>query len=472
MVDPRRIRAARSGAAGSGPVLWWPSRDLRVEDNWALLKALAIAADRKVPVVAVCNLEPGASGGALRQHDFKVRGLRHMAQDLERLGIPFFVEVGERSHRRVADRANELDAAAIVTDFSPLRRRRRWADEVSRAARCPVLEVDAHNVVPPWVVTDRREQGARTLRPKLARLLPEFLVPFPEATAPEVKWAGESPRTDWDAVLRDPRLDQTVLPVGWAEPGAKAGRHRLATFVRYRLDGYATHRNDPNEEGQSGLSPYLHYGFVAPARAALEVLAATGRTPADAIHPSKNASADRDGAAAFLEELIVRRELAENFCLHEPKYDSIDAFPEWAKKSLERHRKDARLYSYSRTSLEHGLTHDELWNAAQAEVRKTGRMHGYLRMYWAKKILEWSDSPAHALATAIYLNDRYQLDGRDPNGYAGIAWSIGGVHDRPWYERQIFGLVRPMAESGAKKKFDVEAYCRRWLGEKPTPKRG
>jgi deoxyribodipyrimidine photo-lyase len=464
--DLRRIRAARAGAAGGGPVVWWPSRDLRVEDNWALLKALSIAEDRKVPVIAAYNFEPGVSGAELRQHDFKVRGLRLFAKDLEKLGIPLFVEVGERSHRKIAERANAIDAAAIVTDFSPLRRPRRWVEEVSRAARCAVLEIDAHNVVPPWVASDRRERSAAALRPKLAALVPEFLVPFPKAKPTSVAYEGEAPKTDWDSILRDARLDQSVLPVGWAEPGAAAARHKLAAFLRYRLERYAEDRNDPNCEGQSGLSPYLHFGFIAPARVALEVLAHSGRKPEQAIHPRKNASADKDGAAAFLEELIVRRELAENFCFYVPKYDSIEGFPEWAQKSHARHSRDERLHTYSRTSLEHGLTHDRLWNAAQAEMRKTGKMHGYLRMYWAKKILEWSDTPAHALSTAIYLNDRYQLDGRDPNGYAGIAWSIGGVHDRPWYERKIFGLVRYMAESGAKKKFDVDAYCDRWLGKK------
>lgn len=419
-----------------------------------------------MPVVAAYHLEPGFSGGELRQHDFKVKSLRLFARGLEKLGIPLFVETGERPHRKVAERANVLDAAAIVTDFSPLRRPRRWVEEVSRAARCAVLEVDAHNIVPPWVASDRREPYARTLRSKLAGRIPEFLVPFPKPKAP-APFTGDWPKTDWDALLKDPRLDHTVLPVGWAEPGAAAGRHRLATFVRYRLDRYAHDRNDPNKEAQSGLSPYLHYGLVAPARAALAVLEAAGRSARQAVHPQKNAAADHDGAAAFLEELIVRRELAENFCFYEPKYDSVEGFPEWAQKSLARHRADDRTHAYSRASLEHALTHDRLWNAAQTEMRKTGSMPGYLRMYWAKKILEWSDTPAHALATAIYLNDRYQLDGRDPNGYAGIAWSIGGVHDRPWYEHKIFGLVRYMAESGAKKKFDVEAYCTRWLGPEP-----
>lgn len=468
MVDPRRIRAARSGAAGAGPVLWWPSRDLRVEDNWALLKALSVAKDRGVPVLAVYNFEPGFSGGELRQHDFKVKSLRLLARDLEKIGIPLFLEIGDRSHRAVAERANSVDAAAIVTDFSPLRRPRRWVDEVSRAARCAVLEVDAHNIVPPWIASDRKEPYARTLRPKIAALLPEFLVPFPKAKALASSYSGEVPAIDWDSVLRDARLDQTVLPVGWAEPGSAAGRHRLSTFIRYRLGGYAENRNNPNIDSQSGLSPYLHYGLVAPARVALNVLASAGRSPVDALDPKRNAAAAGDGPAAFLEELIVRRELAENFCFYEPKYDSVEGFPEWAQKTLIRHRSDERDYTYSRSTLENALTHDRLWNAAQTELRKTGHMRGYVRMYWAKKILEWSDTPAHALATTIYLNDRYELDGRDPNGYAGIAWSIGGVHDRPWYEHKIFGLVRYMAESGAKKKFDVDAYAERWLGPKPA----
>jgi deoxyribodipyrimidine photo-lyase len=228
-------------------------------------------------------------------------------------------------------------------------------------------------------------------------------------------------------------------------PGESAAHRALAGFLDQRLEGYATDRNDPNRNGQSGLSPYLHFGHLAPQRVALAV--AAGGTPDD-----------RD---AFLEELIIRRELSDNFCWYNNRYDQVEGFPDWARKTLDRHRADPREYRYSRGALERGETHDRLWNAAQKEMVLTGKMHGYLRMYWAKKILEWSGSPEEALAAAIFLNDRYELDGRDPNGYAGIAWSIGGVHDRPWGERPVFGMVRYMNYNGCARKFDVPGYIGR-----------
>jgi deoxyribodipyrimidine photo-lyase len=235
--------------------------------------------------------------------------------------------------------------------------------------------------------------------------------------------------------------------VEWLEPGEAAASAALEAFVAERLWGYAQRRNDPNAAGQSDLSPYLHFGQLSAQRVALAVSAA----PAP----------DRD-REAFLEELIVRRELADNWCLHNEHYDTPAGFPAWSRETLLLHQPDPRPYLYDRGELEAARTHDPLWNAAQNEMVRRGKMHGYLRMYWAKKILEWSPDAAEAMATAIYLNDRYELDGRDPNGYAGIAWSIGGVHDRPWFSRAIFGKVRYMSLSGARRRFDVGAYVARW----------
>ena len=209
-----------------------------------------------------------------------------------------------------------------------------------------------------------------------------------------------------------------------------------------------TDRNDPLKNGQSNLSPYLHFGQIAAQRVALEVMGSSGPT---------------DARKAFLEELIVRRELSDNFCFYNPRYDRVDGFPAWAQATLERHRRDPRDYGYTPEQFEQAQTHDDLWNAAQREMVRTGKMHGYLRMYWAKKILEWTPSPEEALKIAITLNDRYELDGRDPNGYTGIAWSLGGVHDRPWGERKVFGLIRYMSANGCKSKFDVKGYIQKQL---------
>jgi deoxyribodipyrimidine photo-lyase len=238
-------------------------------------------------------------------------------------------------------------------------------------------------------------------------------------------------------------VERTVPEVTWIAPGEREGQKALKNFVRRSLSLYGEKRNDPGQQGQSHLSPYLHFGQVSAQRVALEVL---------------KSDAGREAKESFLEELIVRRELADNFCFYNPLYDRFEGFPQWAKKTLNEHRNDSRRYLYSSKVFEQGGTHDDLWNAAQREMVKRGKMHGYMRMYWAKKILEWTESPEKALAIAIYLNDRYELDGRDPNGYAGISWSIGGVHDRAWTEREIFGKVRFMSYNGCRSKFDIKAY--------------
>jgi deoxyribodipyrimidine photo-lyase len=212
------------------------------------------------------------------------------------------------------------------------------------------------------------------------------------------------------------------------------------------LSRYGAQRNDPTLDAQSHLSPYIHFGQLSAQRIALEVF---------------KADAGEEVKDTFLEELIVRRELSDNFCYYNLDYDNTNGFPAWARKTLDEHRKDPRDYLYSRDQFEQAETHDDLWNAAQREMAKRGKMHGYMRMYWAKKILEWTPSPEIALETAIYLNDRYAIDGRDPNGYAGIAWSIGGVHDRAWNERMVFGKVRYMSYNGCKSKFNIKRYIER-----------
>jgi deoxyribodipyrimidine photo-lyase len=234
-----------------------------------------------------------------------------------------------------------------------------------------------------------------------------------------------------------------VVEIEWLKPGEKEGKKICHHFIKNKLSDYDRGRNDPNRDAQSRLSPYLHFGQISAQRVALEVLKNGAQGP------------NRD---AFLEELIVRRELADNYCYYNPDYDNFQGFPDWAKKSLKEHRKDKRDYVYTYKQFEEGKTHDSLWNAAQKEMVKTGKMHGYMRMYWAKKILEWTDTPEQAQKIAIDLNNKYELDGRDPNGYTGIAWSIGGVHDRAWFNRPIFGKIRFMSAKGAQSKFDVNAY--------------
>jgi deoxyribodipyrimidine photo-lyase len=214
-------------------------------------------------------------------------------------------------------------------------------------------------------------------------------------------------------------------------------------FMKKHFKQYSAKRNDPTIDFQSGLSPYLHFGQISAQRIVLETIKRSLRS-----NPQES----------FFNEIIIWRELADNYCYYNADYDRVKGFPDWAQKTLDEHRNDFREYLYTAEEFENAKTHDDLWNAAQMEMVKTGKMHGYMRMYWAKKILEWTVSAEQALDFAIYLNDKYSLDGRDPNGYAGIAWSIGGVHDRPWFEREIFGKIRFMSYNGCKNKFNVAKY--------------
>ena len=441
-IDPSRIHTLRPGDPATGPVIYWMSRDQRVRDNWALLYAQEQARRLRAPLAVVFCLVPDFLGATLRQYDFMFRGLEEVECVFASKNIRFFLLKGEPGQVLPAF-LRKHNAGSLVTDFDPLKIKQRWKRAVSRAIGVPFQEVDSHNIVPCRVASPKQEYGAYTLRPKLRNLLPHYLTEFPAIKRHPYLFAGKTARTDWSAVRRSLALDESVSAVDWIKPGEEAAIRALKRFVRGKLDRYAADRNDPNLDGQSRLSPYLHFGQLSAQRIALEVM---------------KARVNETSREAFLEEIIVRRELSDNFCFHNKDYDTHRCFPPWAQKTLALHGKDRREYVYTLRELEESRTHDDLWNAAQMMMVKQGTMHGYLRMYWAKKILEWTRSPRVAMKIAIRLNDKYQLDGRDPNGYAGIAWSIGGVHDRPWGERRIFGMVRYMNYNGCKSKFDVKGY--------------
>lgn len=423
-------------------VVYWMSRDQRMRDNWALLHARELAGTDRPLLIAFC-LVPEYPGATLRHYDFMLRGLEETAAHLAGLGFPFVLLTGDPT-REIPAFCSTINAAALVTDFDPLRTKRQWLGTVAGTVSIPVHQVDAHNVVPAWRVSDKQEYAARTIRPKIHRLLPEFLEEFPKLT-PQQASPPPLPDPDWPAARAALRCDFTVAPVV-TPPGEDAARRRLDSFLGHQLPRYAAQRNDPNADAVSGLSPYLHFGHIAPQRAALE---AAGLT------------AD-DNTSSFLEELVVRRELSDNFCLHTTNYDSLEAAAAWARQTLDDHRDDPRPHLYTVDALDQARTHSPLWNAAQRQLTRTGTMHGYMRMYWAKKVLEWTDTPENALAIANHLNDRYQLDGRDPNGYVGTLWSIAGIHDRPWKERPVFGKIRYMNSNGCRRKFDVAAYVERF----------
>ncbi|HNS32269.1 MAG TPA: deoxyribodipyrimidine photo-lyase [bacterium] len=446
MVNPGRVAKLNGVEPSSGPVIYWMSRDQRVKNNWALLFARDIAMERKQPLVVVFTLADSFLGATMRQYVFMLKGLESVEKVLEKLSIPLIVLTGNPAGEIL--KFTELNkAGALVTDFSPLKIHRHWKEKVADSVKTSFLEVDAHNIVPCRVVSEKQEFAARTMRPKIEKMLPEFLTSFPSLKAHPYPFKGKFPKNPWKDLPGTLSIEKKAGGSPRFLPGEKEAEKTLRRFVSEKLDSYAEERNNPCRNFQSDLSPYLHFGQISAQYAAVEI---------------ERTEASIKSKEAFIEELIVRRELADNFCFYNSDYDSLKGFPLWAKKTLDKHRKDPREYLYSTAEFENALTHDKIWNAAQQELLQTGKMHGYMRMYWAKKILEWTASPEEAMELAIYLNDRYSLDGRDPNGYAGIAWSIGGVHDRPWFERPVYGTVRYMSENGIKNKFNIDEYIKKF----------
>jgi deoxyribodipyrimidine photo-lyase len=284
-------------------------------------------------------------------------------------------------------------------------------------------------------------------------MLPEFLAPF-ENQRTKHKWIR--PRGFYSDSVHDDmtrgwkHLDRSVGPVAAWHGGTHTALKRLSHFTGTLLATYDERRNHPELDGTSALSPYLHFGHIGPLTVALAVDAAAKANPV--------LKAARD---SYFNELIAWRELAINFVKYSPHYDTPECAENWARQTIHEHAKDEREHLYTLAQLEAAQTYDDLWNAAQIQMVRQGWMHNYLRMYWAKKILEWTPDAATAMRHCIYLNDKYELDGRDPNGYAGIAWAIVGKFDRAWSERPVFGKIRYMSGASTGRKFDSKAYIRK-----------
>lgn len=434
------------------------SRDQRVEDNWALLFSQYLAIKNKVPLHVLFCLSDKFLDATIRHFIFMLKGLEEVADDCRRLDISFHLLRGSHN-TEIPKFVKDKGFGALICDFSPLRIHRGWVESINKAlpADLPFVQVDAHNIVPVWIASDKQEYAARTIRNKINSKLSEYLTEFPPVIKHPYKASESTKPIDWTAALKFVKVDKTVGEVTWAKPGYSNSITMLESFINKRLKLFATKRNDPTVNALSNLSPYFHFGQLSAQRAVLEV--------------SKHKSKSKEGVEAFCEEAIIRRELSDNFCFYNENYDNLNGITDWARITLDAHRKDKRVYLYTRTQIDEAHTHDDLWNSAQIQLRNDGKMHGFLRMYWAKKILEWTATPEEALGTAIYLNDRYSLDGRDPNGYVGCMWSIGGVHDQGWGERSIFGKIRFMNYEGCKRKFDIKAFIARYGGTVHTSKK-
>lgn len=459
-VNPQRVHVLREFPHTNGTVLYWMGRDMRMEDNWALLFAQSLAIRYRMPMAVAFVLPPSFLEATERSYGFLLKGLQETEQLLKKKNIPFYLLPGT-PEKVIPKFVQQHNVTKLVADFNPLNIVDQYKISVADKIKISFYEVDAHNIVPVRMASQKQEYGAYTLRPKLHRLLPEFLDEFPPVRKHPFDWNHTVPVIDWQKLQKSLTIDRTVKEVEWIVPGERAAEKCMVHFLSERLNTYETDRNDPIKNGQSNLSPYFHFGHLAPQRVALEVIKLTGKDIRNIVLTDSNGSSDNRGnETALLEELIVRRELSDNFTFYNKNYDSFEGFPQWAKVSINEHRNDKREKIYTLEQFENAATHDALWNAAQQQMVYTGKMHGYMRMYWAKKILEWTPAVEESMLIANFLNNKYELDGCDPNGYAGVAWSIGGVHDRAWFDRPVFGKIRYMNENGCKRKFNVDEYVK------------
>lgn len=446
--DPR-VTVRREGVphAKGGCAVYWMQRAQRGIDNHAVDVAAQAANLLSVPLVVYFAAVSNFPHANLRHFAFLNQGLPDIEADLAARNIAFVMR--RYPHHSLEKLLAEVGAVLLIGDENPLREPEQWRRQLASRVHIPFWTVDADVIVPSKLI-EKAQYGAYTLRPRLNRLLPDFLHPY-ENTHVERRWKRPK-EFNTDSVHEDitrgwKDLDRSVAPVAAWQGGTYAALKRLKAFTSQMLPGYDKHRNHPEIDGTSRLSPYLHFGHIGPLTIALAVNDEVKR------HPHFAQARD-----SFFNELIIWRELAVNFVRYTPDYDAPSCAEPWAKATISEHARDERKILYTLPQLEGAETHDVLWNAAQLQMLHHGWMHNHMRMYWAKKILEWTPDIANAMKYAIYLNDKYFLDGRDPNGYAGVAWAILGKFDRAWNERPIFGKIRYMSAASTGRKFNAKKY--------------
>ncbi|WP_455391603.1 deoxyribodipyrimidine photo-lyase [[Eubacterium] cellulosolvens] len=441
IIQDTRVKHLNKNELNKGDyILYWQQASQRVKFNHALEYAVRKANGLKKPLVVYFGLTDDFPEANERHYYFMLEGLKDVKWQLENLGIKMVILPCSPE-----DGAVKLSdgACMVVTDRGYLKLQTNWRALVAANISCPLVQVESDAVVPVEEVTNKQEFAARTIRPKITGKLDEYLQPLKQ-TKPKISSLdlafNDFDIEDLDPAIRSLDIHRSVKRSAFYSSGPTAAENVLHDFLSRKLDQFSELRNQPGEDFLSNMSPYLHFGQISPIYIALQAKQQGG-----------------PGLAGYLEELIVRRELSMNFVNFNHAYDSFESLPAWAKRTLGEHEKDEREYIYTLDELENANTHDPYWNAAQTEMVVTGKMHGYMRMYWGKKILEWSETPAQAYECALYLNNKYELDGRDPNGFTGVAWCFG-KHDRPWTERKIFGKVRYMNAKGLERKFDMKKY--------------
>ena len=447
LTDNPRITIRRAGPPDpdGSCVAYWMQRAQRGRDNPALDVAVDAANALGKPVVVFFAPRPFPPAN-LRHYAFLAQGIPDIADALEKRSIGLVLR--RFPNHSLPKFCDEVKPALVIGDENPIRQAEGWRVTVAKKLKLPLWTVDADVIVPSKLL-EKEQYAAHVIRPRLQDRLKDFLV---APANPKAKVLWSKPRSlkslsaaaiNLDTLTDGWKIDRSVQPVSAWRGGLTEAHRLLKDFVRHKLERYTRDRNHPETEGTTRLSPYLHFGHICPHTIALAV---------------QNADAPAVAKEAFLNQLITWRELSINLVHFNSNYDTFECGESWAHRTLAKHAKDPRPVIYSEQQLENAETHDPLWNAAQMQMVSTGWMHNYLRMYWAKKILEWTPSPTHAHQIAVRLNDKYELDGRDPNGYSGIAWSIVGKFDRPWFERPIFGQIRYMSGASTGKKFDSKKY--------------
>ena len=458
VVEDERLNWRRgSGPEGGDVVVYWMQQAQRAEHNHALEYAIAMANEHDLPVAVMFCLVEDYPEASLRHYHFMIEGLSRTAAALLRRGIAFEVLCGRAHHA-----LHHLDhrVALLVVDRGYLPVQRHWRDDVEAATTCAMVEVETDVVVPVDLASDKLETAARTLRPRIHDHLDRFLVDL--ATTPVSRSSVSNgdrpvslsrslsdssislfPLDRWETALDSLSFDREPgLVAGWTG-GTPAARARLGDFCRDVLPEYSTLRNRYDlVDSCSRLSPYLHFGQISPVAVALA---------------ARSSGAPADEVDAFVEELVVRRELAVNYVVHQRGIDSFSSLPDWARSTLDAHADDERPAVYTAAQLEAGNTDDRVWNAIMTAIRTDGWVHNQLRMYWGKQILYWTNTPGHAFRTLLALNNRYFLDGRDANSFANVAWCFGR-HDQGFQERDIIGKVRPFTDAALKRKGDLDAW--------------
>jgi len=447
-LDPR-VTLRRAGVPSSEGhcVVYWMQRAQRGLDNPALDFAIESANALGRPIVVFFAPVPFYPRANSRHYQFLNQGIPDIAAALARRRVGFVLR--SFPNHSLIKFCDEVNASLVVGDENPMREPEVWRRSAAKKLRVPFWTVDADVIVPSKLLL-KQQYASHIIRPRLQALLPQFLLPSKNPSA-RTPWSGplglQSLPADGD-IAQGWNLPNSPAPVATFRGGAVEAMRLLDNFVNRKLSGYAAQRNQPQHDGTSRLSPYLHFGHISPLTVALAV---------------EKSDAPKAAKEAFLNQVVTWRELAVNLVRFNSDYDNFECGEPWAHRSLARHAQDHRPVLYTEKQMEQAETHDQLWNAAQMQMVNTGWMHNYVRMYWGKKILEWSPSAARAYQTAVRLNDKYELDGRDPNGYAGIAWSIVGKFDRPWFERPIFGQIRYMSGQSTGRKFDSQQYIRQNL---------